>query len=62
MARIPNTVIERLKAEVSVERLGTSGSTGPRGQVSHVARTGGRRGQVSHLACSASRRCIAVRG
>jgi hypothetical protein len=59
MARIPNTVIERLKAEVSVERLGTSG---PRGQVSHVARTGGRRGQVSHLACSASRRCIAVRG
>jgi hypothetical protein len=26
MARIPNTVIERLKAEVSVERLGTSGS------------------------------------
>jgi hypothetical protein len=61
MARIPNTVIERLKAEVSVERLGT----GPRGQVSHVARvarTGGRRGQVSHLACSASRRCIAVRG
>jgi hypothetical protein len=41
MARIPNTVIERLKAEVSVERLGTSRDLGVRSLMlpGHTART-----------------------